>query len=70
MSRRNLADAGYEPTDEDLVGLSREAFAGVRETNERALGELRDRIASRSAAVLAALEQAPPQAGEAEQDDS
>lgn len=56
MTKRNLADADYEPTDEDLVELSREAFAGVREANERSLQKLRERIAKRSEEVIADLE--------------
>lgn len=56
MTRRNLADAAFEPSDEDLTDLSREAFAGVREANERALAAMRQRIAARSATVLAALD--------------
>lgn len=56
MAQRNLASADYEPTDFDLIELSHEAFAGVREANEVSLQRLRERIAARSKEVLAALE--------------
>jgi hypothetical protein len=46
VSRRNLADPDYEPTDEDLVELAHEAFAGVREANEAALTRMRAAIAT------------------------
>ena len=42
VSRRNLADPDYEPTDEELVELAHEAFAGVREANEAALARMRE----------------------------
>ena len=32
VSRRNLADPDYEPTDEELVELAHEAFAGDRKS--------------------------------------
>lgn len=50
--RTNLADPDREPTDEELVELSREAFAGVPLANERALRALREHIAEQSRKVL------------------
>ncbi len=35
-----LADPDFEPTDEQLIELSRAAFAGVREQHEQALARL------------------------------
>jgi len=58
--RRNLADPEYEPTDEDLQGLAREAFAHVRGAHERALSQLRDEIAVERAEVLARIRRAHP----------
>jgi hypothetical protein len=37
-NRKRLSDPAFEPTDEDLVGLSRRAFAHVREEQETAEG--------------------------------
>jgi hypothetical protein len=51
----NLADPDFEPTDEQLIGLSTRAFAGLREAHERQLEELRARIATARAAALVAL---------------
>lgn len=49
----NLADPDFEPSDEDLVGLSRRAFADVRREHERALEKLRAEIArARTEALL------------------
>jgi|JI10StandDraft_1071094.scaffolds.fasta_scaffold13495_6 hypothetical protein len=55
VSRRNLADPDYEPTDEELVELAHEAFAGVREANEAALARMRAAIDVERANVLARL---------------
>jgi hypothetical protein len=55
VSHRNFADPSYEPTDEDLLELAREAFAGVREANERALQGVHAQIAARRVEVLARL---------------
>lgn len=49
----NLSDPDYEPSDEELIQLSREAFAGVAEANARALEEMRVRIAVLRRAALA-----------------
>ena len=40
----NLADPEFEPTDEQLVGLSVRAFAGVRAAHDAALARLRAQI--------------------------
>jgi hypothetical protein len=45
MSAINLADPAFEPTDEQLVGLSTRAFAGVRAAHERSMARLRAEIA-------------------------
>lgn len=58
MSERiNLADPGFEPTDEQLIGLSQRAFAGVREANARGLQKMRAEIAASGEQSLPALEQ-------------
>jgi hypothetical protein len=48
----NLADPAFEPTDSQLLDLSRRAFAGVREARDRALEDLRAKIATARAQVL------------------
>lgn len=53
---RNLADPSFEPTDEELQGLSARAFAGVRAAHERALAKLRLDIAAARDEALARLE--------------
>jgi hypothetical protein len=40
----NLADPAFEPSDEQLVGLSSRAFAGVAAAHERSLAKLRTEI--------------------------
>ena len=55
VTRRNFGSADYEPTDEDLAELMHEAFAGVREANDRALAALREQVRVEAAAVLARL---------------
>jgi hypothetical protein len=37
--RINMADPDYEPTDEQLVQLVREAFSGVKAANDRVLAQ-------------------------------
>jgi hypothetical protein len=54
--RINLADPAFEPTDEQLIGLSARAFAGVAAAHERAMTTLRAQIASASAEALQALD--------------
>lgn len=48
----NLADPAFEPTDEDLIGLSKRAFAHVREQHEESLRKIRAEIAVASRAAL------------------
>ncbi|MBX3192682.1 MAG: hypothetical protein KF819_37200 [Labilithrix sp.] len=52
----NLADPDFEPSDEQLIGLSARAFAGVREAHRQSQRELREKIAKARADALAALE--------------
>ena len=52
----NLADPEFEPSDEQLIGLSVRAFAHVREANERLLRDLRANIEKARTESLAALE--------------
>jgi hypothetical protein len=40
----NLADPSFEPTDEDLIGLSQRAFADVKARNAEMLEKMRERI--------------------------
>jgi hypothetical protein len=40
----NLADPSFEPTDEELIGLSKRAFADVKAQNAEMLLKLRERI--------------------------
>jgi hypothetical protein len=51
----NLADPAYEPSDEELSGLMREAFGGLREAREKSLADMRARIAELEAEALARL---------------
>ena len=48
----NLADPDFEPTDEQLIGLSKRAFAGVTAKHEAALRKLRMEIELARAKVL------------------
>ena len=48
----NLADPDFEPTDEQLIGLSKRAFAGVAARHEAALARLRAEIKVMSARTL------------------
>lgn len=48
----NFADPEFEPTDEELEELSREAFSDVATRRERALEQLRERIAALRADIL------------------
>ena len=52
----NLADPEFEPSDEQLIGLSVRAFAHVREANERLLRDLRASIQKARVEALADLE--------------
>ena len=55
--RINLADPAFEPTDEQLIGLSKRAFAGVPAAHERAMARLRAQIADASAQAMRELSQ-------------
>jgi hypothetical protein len=43
---KRLSDPAFEPTDEDLIGLSKRAFAHVREAHEASLRKMREDIAA------------------------
>jgi len=47
----NLADPDYEPSDEDIAGLMRSAFGGLKEAREKSLVEMRDRIKLRQTEI-------------------
>jgi hypothetical protein len=55
----NFADSDFEPSDEELVQLSVEAFAGLREARERAVRVMRAEIAEERKRVLARLNDSP-----------
>lgn len=52
----DLADPDFEPTDEQLAQLSKEAFAGIREAHEQALERLRAAIERERQRVLSRLD--------------
>ena len=52
----NLADPEFEPTDEQLMGLSTRAFAGVAQARADALSNLRAEISRFRAQALEAYE--------------
>ena len=52
-SSANFADPQFEPSDEDLLELSREAFAGVAELRLTAREQMRVRIAALRVDALA-----------------
>jgi hypothetical protein len=52
---KRLADPGFEPTDEDLVGLSKRAFAHVRAAREESLRKMREEIAAARKSALERL---------------
>lgn len=52
---KNLADPEFEPTDEELVELSRRAFEGVAAAMQDDRERLRASIAAQRREVLAAL---------------
>jgi hypothetical protein len=55
IDRVNLADPDVEPTDEQLIGLSTRAFAGVARAHAVALERLRAQIAVERASLLGEL---------------
>lgn len=63
VTQRNLASADYEPTDADLIELSHEAFAGLREAREQSMVRLRQQIATARAESLAWLKQRRQRSG-------
>lgn len=44
IARGNLADPAYEPSDDDLARLMRDAFSGLGRAREESLTEMRARI--------------------------
>jgi hypothetical protein len=44
VARVNLADPGYEPSDDDLLRLMHDSFAGLRDAREQSLRAMRARI--------------------------
>ena len=54
--RINLADPDFEPTDEQLIGLSHRAFSGVAEARGLALAKLRAAISAARVQALQAYE--------------
>jgi hypothetical protein len=62
---KNLADPAFEPTDEDLIGLSKRAFAHVRQAHEDSLRRLRADIAAAREAALERLRKRRPGSGAA-----
>ena len=55
----NLADPDYEPTDEELAGLMKRAFAGLAEADAARVTNLRKTIAAKRAEALASLDVRP-----------
>ena len=49
---KRLADPGFEPTDEDLVGISKRAFAHVPAAREESLRKMRGEIAAARKSAL------------------
>lgn len=52
---KRLADPGFEPTDEDLEGISKRAFAHVRAAREESLRKMREEIAAARKSALERL---------------
>ncbi len=52
----NLSDPAVEPSDDDLVGLAKRAFANVRASNADALRKVEGEIERERAAVLKRLD--------------
>ena len=53
----DLADPAFEPSDEQLIGLSSRAFAGVAAARERALAKLRAEIETLREQAMRALDE-------------
>jgi len=58
VARVNFADPTFEPTDDDLVELAREAFGPVKDRNDRALARFNEQIEELREAALAATAEA------------
>lgn len=54
--RPNLADPSYEPSDEELAGLAKRAFAGLKEAELARQAKLRSDIARERELALARLQ--------------
>jgi hypothetical protein len=52
---KRLSDPAFEPTDEDLIGLSQRAFAHVRGAHQESLRKMREDIASARKSALERL---------------
>jgi hypothetical protein len=52
---KRLSDPTFEPTDEDLIGLSKRAFAHVRGAHQDSLRKMREDIASARKSALERL---------------
>jgi hypothetical protein len=52
---KRLSDPAFEPTDEDLIGLSERAFAHVRGAHQESLRKMREDIASARKSALERL---------------
>jgi hypothetical protein len=59
----DLSDPSFEPSDEQLEGLSKRAFAGVAASHAAALARLRADVAEARKATLIALEKRGGRAG-------
>jgi hypothetical protein len=51
----NLADPSYEPSDEELIGLAKRAFAGLKEADRARQEKLRSDIARERELAFARL---------------
>jgi hypothetical protein len=56
----DLSDPDFEPSDEDLQGLSKRAFSDVPAKNAKMLEEIRQRILQLSANAAKAAEAIKP----------
>ena len=52
---KRLADPDFEPTDEDLIGLSKRAFAHIPAAREESLRKMQEEIDAAGAAALERL---------------
>lgn len=52
---KRLADPTFEPSDEDLIGLSKRAFAHVSAKREESLRRMREEIAAARKSALERL---------------